>query len=463
MPVATSIQTQPILGSPPPVRPIPRSDEPRSAEFLAWGALKDPVGHRVHWWIAMVACFLQPINPVAAAIGQGALIGYSILRLHATWRCLMPLLRSSVVLAALAIMLWTTIAVAWSPDVGKGLGRVMPMRFLLFSLAIWPVLNRPIPFLMSLMLGCSVQAVFQILMFVDWMPNPDYRPWVFNGGLGKHPGNTALWSGCFVAVLFGVLLAEPRRWATLLPLVAAGLVSLILSGSRSLVVALPVGILLVLGRSLWLGRGRGRGRGILVTAVVIGLVVVSIMAATNALPLKRLDTMVTEFQAALVDSNYGTSSGLRLIWWRESLPIVEAAPIIGHGTGSTAVAYESQFDQTASSDIPTTAIGTDNPHSTIVTEAIERGGVGLVLWAVFVLLALKAAWRRATFDPAFSGLFGAWVILFIFGVGNSIQLSGIITAVMGMLIAFTIRRPPVQDPTLSDSDHAATEASPAST
>ena len=154
---------------------------------------------------------------------------------------------------------------------------------------------------------------------------------------------------------------------------------------------------------------------------------------------------------------------MRLIWWRESLPIVEEAPIIGHGTGSTAVAYAAQFDQTTGSDIPSRATGTDNPHSTIVTEAIERGGVGLVLWAVFVLLALKAAWRRATFDPAFSGLFGAWVILFIFGVGNSIQLSGIITAVMGMLIAFTIRRPPVQDPTLSDSDHAATEASPAST
>jgi hypothetical protein len=72
---------------------------------------------------------------------------------------------------------------------------------------------------------------------------------------------------------------------------------------------------------------------------------------------------------------------------KKSAAIVEAAPVIGHGTGSIA----EQFRLMASGDAGSaSAVATVNPHNQIFAVAIELGVLGaavlLAMWAAHVLL-----------------------------------------------------------------------------
>jgi hypothetical protein len=72
---------------------------------------------------------------------------------------------------------------------------------------------------------------------------------------------------------------------------------------------------------------------------------------------------------------------------KKSAAIVEAAPVIGHGTGTIA----EQFRLMASGDAGSaSAVATVNPHSQIFAVAIELGVLGaavlLAMWAAHVLL-----------------------------------------------------------------------------
>jgi O-antigen ligase len=81
------------------------------------------------------------------------------------------------------------------------------------------------------------------------------------------------------------------------------------------------------------------------------------------------------------------STGLHMEFLKKSAAIVEAAPVIGHGTGSIA----EQFRLAASGDAGSaSAVATVNPHSQIFAVAIELGAVGaavlLAMWVVHGLL-----------------------------------------------------------------------------
>jgi hypothetical protein len=81
------------------------------------------------------------------------------------------------------------------------------------------------------------------------------------------------------------------------------------------------------------------------------------------------------------------STGLHMEFLKKSAAIVEAAPMIGHGTGSIA----EQFRLTASGDVDSASAATTvNPHSQIFAVAIELGAVGaavlLAMWAAHVWL-----------------------------------------------------------------------------
>ncbi|MCP4834636.1 MAG: hypothetical protein GY895_07695, partial [Phycisphaera sp.] len=117
------MSTSLVRHAPPAWKPIPTLEDPRFAGLLAYGQEKDPLGDVVHAWIAGLAFGLQPLSPVAAWIGLAILAGYAVLRLHATWRCLPLLLRSPLMLAWLAMAIWSLLAIIWSSDPAEGIDR----------------------------------------------------------------------------------------------------------------------------------------------------------------------------------------------------------------------------------------------------------------------------------------------------------------------------------------------------
>src|SRR6516165_4608407 len=76
-----------------------------------------------------------------------------------------------------------------------------------------------------------------------------------------------------------------------------------------------------------------------------------------------------------------TSIGEHITFLKESLPIIAAAPIIGHGTGSIA----EKFRRVTTGKTGVSATPTVNPHNQTFAVAIQLGLVGAVLlWAMWI-------------------------------------------------------------------------------
>jgi len=80
-----------------------------------------------------------------------------------------------------------------------------------------------------------------------------------------------------------------------------------------------------------------------------------------------------------------SSLGMRLDWYNNSLELIEAKPIFGHGTGSFAFIQEKRAEKIGKT------IKTDNPHNEYLFIGVQLGCVGLV---TFILLFI-VQWLRS--------------------------------------------------------------------
>lgn len=194
-------------------------------------------------------------------------------------------------------------------------------------------------------------------------------------------------SGIFLICAFALIGAACERWrdrgwrivAVSLGLGACFLANIaFVATSRTTVVVAPV-LAIVLGYRYCGWRGVALA-GIVATALVgVGL------AASPYLHLRVMHSF-TELHNYL-NTDEDNSTGLHMEFLRKSVAIVEAAPMIGHGTGSIA----EQFRLAASGDAGSaSAVATVNPHSQIFAVAIELGVIGtavlLAMWAAHALL-----------------------------------------------------------------------------
>ena len=135
--------------------------------------------------------------------------------------------------------------------------------------------------------------------------------------------------GCLTGAVF---LRQPRwRIAMLLLGAVAALDNLAFVQSRTGHVA---ALLLV---SLWALLRFGR-RGIAIASAVI-VVAVGVFAATGAAVFTRAERTVTEVEMVQHGSTQTTSVGYRMTFYRNSLKLIAAAPVFGHGLGSMATVY----------------------------------------------------------------------------------------------------------------------------
>jgi O-antigen ligase len=141
----------------------------------------------------------------------------------------------------------------------------------------------------------------------------------------------------------------------------------------------------------------------------------------------RIGRTIEEFRDYRA-ANESTPVGEHLAFLKESLAIIAAAPLAGHGTGSIA----EQFRQIAAGKTGVSAEATNNPHNQTFAVAIQLGLLGtLSLWAMWVahLLLFRgeglAAWlgtvvvvENIVSSTVHSHLFdfnSGW--LYVFGVG----------------------------------------------
>jgi len=196
-----------------------------------------------------------------------------------------------------------------------------------------------------------------------------------------------LQSGIFLICAFGLISAVCERWrefrwrtvAALLCLAVCFLANIaFVATSRTTVAVAPL-LAIVVGYRYFGWRG--------VALAGIGAAVLAGVALT-ASPYLHLRVMhsFTELRNYL-NTDEDNSTGLHMEFLKKSVAIVEAAPVIGHGTGSIA----EQFRLAASGDAGSaSAVATVNPHSQVFAVAIELGCIGaavlLAMWVAHGLL-----------------------------------------------------------------------------
>jgi O-antigen ligase len=196
-----------------------------------------------------------------------------------------------------------------------------------------------------------------------------------------------LQSGIFLICAFGLIGAacERRRdggWrivAALLCLAACFLANIAFVATSRTTFAVAPFLAIVLGYRYF--GWRGVALGSVVAAALAGL-------ALTASPYLHSRVMHSFIELRdYLNTDEVNSTGLHMEFLRKSAAIVEAAPIIGHGTGSIA----EQFRLKASGDADSASAATTvNPHSQIFAVAIELGVVSaavlLAMWAAHGLL-----------------------------------------------------------------------------
>jgi O-antigen ligase len=259
-----------------------------------------------------------------------------------------------------------------------------------------------------------------------------------------------LQSGIFLICAFGLISAACERWrevrwrtiAVLLCLAGCFLANIaFVATSRTTFVIAPL-LAIVLGYRYFGWRGVALAG--IVAAALAGL-------ALTASPYlhSRVMHSFTELHNYL-NTDEVNSTGLHVEFLKKSAAIVEAAPMIGHGTGSIA----EQFRLSASGDVDSASAATTvNPHSQIFAVAIELGAVGaavlLAMWAAHVWLFRGAglmAWigtiivvQNFLSSLVNSHLFDfgqGW--LYVFGVG-----------IVGGTVLRNAQRPPAGPPAAS--------------
>jgi hypothetical protein len=133
---------------------------------------------------------------------------------------------------------------------------------------------------------------------------------------------------------------------------------------------------------------------------------------------------------AYLNVNEGSSLGLHLEFLRKSLLFIEAAPVIGHGTGT----IPEQFRNAAVGQTGVSAAGSVNPHNQIFGVAIQLGLVGagvlLAMWSAHLMLFQGGgltAWigMIIVLENVVSSLFNSHLFdftqgwLYVFGVGTA--------------------------------------------
>jgi O-antigen ligase len=266
-----------------------------------------------------------------------------------------------------------------------------------------------------------------VLLIVSWAlvltPN---LAWRGKTNVGVPVKDYVLQSEIFAICAFGLIGQAVELWrrrprlSLVIVVVVAAFLANILYVATARTTLLVLAVMLVL-----LGLRQFEWKGA-VCATLIGTLLAGAAWASSPYLRQRVSVAVEQVRT------YGASDvdnpvGLRLEYWRKSLTLIAEAPIIGHGTGTIPQLF--RRDATAET-IPT--LMTTNPHSQILTVAVQLGligaGVLVAMWIAHLTLFCDrtlVAWFGLVIVTCnvVSSLFNSHLFdfsqgwLYVFGVG----------------------------------------------
>jgi O-antigen ligase len=203
---------------------------------------------------------------------------------------------------------------------------------------------------------------------------------------------------------------------------------LLFVGNLVFVVTSRTALLVVPVLFVWLGWREFRWRGLFGTLLLLVVLGAGAWSVSPYLH-NRLTRSAAEYEAYRAKDEANSTGLLHLEFLRKSLTFVEAAPIIGHGTGS----ISAQFRLSEVGHDSASSFHSENPHNQIFAVAIQLGLIGTVvliaMWIAHLLLFTGGsglvAWigTIVVVQNLVSSLFNSHLFdftsgwLYVFGVG----------------------------------------------
>lgn len=150
-----------------------------------------------------------------------------------------------------------------------------------------------------------------------------------------------------------------------------GILTMLALVNVTLMVQGATGYLVLIGLSLLLGFRCVGWRGLAWAGVGMAVLAFTLMATTNPFE-QRVNKVIHEFREWRPDTPADTSTGWRLEFYRNTLSIIAAHPLLGVGTGGFAQAYAEKVQGTG-------AVPTQNPHNEFLLMWAQLGIAGVVL------------------------------------------------------------------------------------
>lgn len=172
------------------------------------------------------------------------------------------------------------------------------------------------------------------------------------------------------------------------------------------------------------------GKHFWIALVTLVLAVAGLWAVSPNLQ-QKTSAVFAEYKVRMTDRG-PSSVGERLEYWNKSIRFIEAAPVLGHGTGST----KTLFQRDAVGKTGLSALVTGNPHNQTLLFAIQWGLVGcLALFAMWMthlwifrggglvawigLVGVVQNILSSLFNSHLSDFYQGWLYVLVVGIAAS--------------------------------------------
>ena len=349
--------------------------------------------------LALIFIFLIPWEGVITLTGGTTGVALFGFLLAGVWGTLVVMRRRirrphPFLIVAYLFVLWSTMSVYWSVDVGTSLSQAFSwIQLFVFTYILWDLFRTKATVaagLQAYVLGSYVAVGIAIFNFISG--NPFYETYQRFAPGGVNPDGFG----------FAIVLAIPMAWylgsnadllngRRLLRFVNYGYIpvaflGLALSGTRAALIAAIPGMAYGLF-SLSRMNVRAKIAAFLLVAVGIGALLPFVQSLRS---FQRFGTTVDEITEGDLNN--------RVPNWIEGLETFTEHPVLGVGSGTYRLINSRG----------------NVAHNTFLSVAVEVGVVGFALFGVIVAIAASEVWTRMRFESWF------WItLILVWGIGAS--------------------------------------------
>ena len=138
----------------------------------------------------------------------------------------------------------------------------------------------------------------------------------------------------------------------------------------------------------WLWQIIGNRRSLILGSVILGLVIIA--ASFTSRVQDRMQQARQDLSHYSVNHE-ATSLGIRIELWKRTIPIIQAAPFLGHGIGQWQIEYENQTKGLPNFE----GFRMEHPHQESLLILSEQGIVGFFIFVTMLILLLSYIRRLA--------------------------------------------------------------------